>query len=172
MSDSHGDDPSPSEHPSVALDTQGLQRRRLMMKAAAGVPAVVTLLSGRRLAAGTFENSCLRENSVKAGRGLGNRCVNNVGDPGDEYLRFPETAFPAGPGYPGGGTINVDISTNTGAGNGNANDWCIAYVDANGNLAGQNTGGVDRVGGNTAANDNPTAGYYAVTDSCWASFSN
>lgn len=156
MRDPRKDAPTPPP----PLDPQGSARRRLLLKAAAaGIPAVVTMLSGRRLAAGTFKNSCLRENPMKAGHG--DRCK-GTDLASDSFMRFPEATFPNGVG----GTANVDLNSD-----GATDDFCILYVDDAGNIATINIGGAGNYGGAASPSDDPTAGYYAVTDSCWASFS-
>lgn len=132
-------------------------RRRRLLKGllaagAAASPLVLTLRNGARAAAASSYN-CIVHNPAPLN---GGRCRDG-NDPGNEWRHVPETTF----------TPPFDLNSDTTI---DANDYCIVYVDANGVVAGANDGCVNCYGGNGGPNNAPAAGFYAMTDSCWSSF--
>ncbi|MEO5328855.1 MAG: hypothetical protein H7829_11505 [Magnetococcus sp. THC-1_WYH] len=132
------------------VDPVLVRRRQLLKGIAAGVPAIVTLQSGAALAASSVNPVCITNGPSFAGQ---NRCL---------------TATAAGTSawvY----KVDTDATVWSG-GNGPCTPakYGAVYVD-NGGIYTTSTpwGGVN--GGGTTT-DQPAAGYYAITKTCWSSF--
>ncbi|MBF0609939.1 MAG: hypothetical protein G8345_06715 [Magnetococcales bacterium] len=172
MSQINEADPSPTPEETSSQESPGVVRRRLLLKAAVvGIPAVVTLFSGRRAMA-ISTTDCIQA-LPQTGHG-NDRCLTGGTDLGhdnfiegsdfqynnpspggpDNYLRRPETDT---------NFFNYDVSGN-GAGSASRTDWCIVYVDGAGTVP---LGGT--YGGNGVSNAAPANGYYPMSRSCWGS---
>ncbi|MBF0142985.1 MAG: hypothetical protein HQL57_06000 [Magnetococcales bacterium] len=143
----------------VAVQLQ--RRRRLLKGLVAGVPAIITMQSGAIAAAASSKNNCintgsgfsaLAANSINSSNGNA-RCGASTPD-SYKYKYQTEAWF--------GGDVNGNSTPSEAGVN------CLVYVDAAGTgaAAGAGAGGY----GSASANGDPDTGYYAVTTSCWSSF--
>ncbi|MBF0132887.1 MAG: hypothetical protein HQL75_09920 [Magnetococcales bacterium] len=134
------------------VDPVLVRRRQLLKGIAAGVPAIVTLQSGAALAASSITPQCTINGPSFAGQ---NRCL---------------TATAAGTSV---WVYKVDTDTTVwgAGGNGpctNSAHYGAVYVNNDGIYTTTTPWGGVNGGGTTT--DQPAAGYYAITRTCWSSF--
>ncbi|MBF0188863.1 MAG: hypothetical protein HQL50_13150 [Magnetococcales bacterium] len=136
---------------SMVHDAERARRRRLLKGIAAGVPAVMTLQSGSALAGST--TTCVQENGSASSPGT--RCVISDTTGNGDWKRGQESAYFGGIAFDGDGASDA---------------YCMIYVNSDGTEATSAAGGAGNYGGDGGTTSNPVAGYYAITNTCWSSF--
>lgn len=144
--------------PAAPVNPVLVRRRQLLKGIAAGVPAIVTLQSGAALAASSITPQCTINGPSFASQP---RCVTSgVAATSVWVYKADNTSDPAVWGVGNDGPCTPA-------------KYGAVYVDNDGVVATANVGGTGYFGGATGtglATDQPVAGYYAITRTCWSSF--